>query len=99
MARLSAGLLHLATTQATIRVRLQDVVMPKPVPAGMNPFVLMSLAYRYRSSSEDAEPIVVRHVGQQDDGMPTVRIVDGRHRYVASLIAGRQDVLAIEVGA
>ena len=72
-------------------MRIEDLRPPANVPAGMNPLVVMSLAYMLRATLEDPEPIgVVR----EDGGW---RIRDGRHRLVASMIAGRSDVLAREV--
>lgn len=59
------------------------------MPAGLNPFVLFSLAYVYRSTPQDVDPIVVKREGDN------YRILDGRHRSVASMIAGRPDVLAV----
>jgi hypothetical protein len=59
------------------------------VTAGLNPLVVMSLAYLYRSTTCDTDPILVRR-----EGRGRYRICDGRHRFVASLIAGRGDVLA-----
>lgn len=57
-------------------------------PSGMNPLVVMSLTYFYRSNVMDTTPIVVRREGKN------YRIMDGRHRAVASMIAGRPTVLA-----
>jgi hypothetical protein len=54
----------------------------------MNPLVVMSLTYMYRSTTEDAPPITVKREGKH------YRILDGRHRYIASVIAGRRRVLA-----
>jgi hypothetical protein len=71
-------------------VRLEDLLLPPNVPAGMNPLVLMHFAYLYRATTGDLDPIVVRAEGGR------WRISDGRHRAVASLIAGRPDVLAVE---
>jgi len=69
-------------------LQLDRLLFPEPVSAGMNPFVLMSLAYFYRSGNEHLEPIQVTHV------QSFYRISDGRHRAVASMIAGRKLVLA-----
>lgn len=71
-----------------MRVRLEDLRFGPNPPAGMNPLVLMAMAYRLRSTTEDLDPIEVTADG---DGW---RIHDGRHRAVAALIAGRPDVLA-----
>jgi hypothetical protein len=75
------------------RIRLEELCMGANPPAGMNPLVLMSLAYDLRSSTEDPEPVAVRRIGSA-----MWRIHDGRHRMVAALIAGRPDVLAVELG-
>jgi len=71
-----------------VRIRLEDLRFGPNPPGGMNTLVLMSLAYRLRSTTEDPEPI---EVTQEDGGW---RVHDGRHRAVAALIAGRSDVLA-----
>lgn len=75
-------------------VPLDRLLFPEPVTAGMNPFVLMSLAYLYRAGNEHTTPIRVTRCGD------LYRITDGRHRAVASMIAGRKTVLAkIKEGA
>jgi uncharacterized ParB-like nuclease family protein len=73
------------------RIKLDRIIMPKPVAAGMNPLVVMSLAYMMRSTHDDPPPITVRREGDY------WRIVDGRHRYVAANIAGRHSIKAEEV--
>jgi hypothetical protein len=70
------------------RVRIEDLRFGPNPPAGMNPLVLMSLAYLLKSTTEDPAPILV---ARETDGF---RVTDGRHRAVAALIAGRSDVLA-----
>jgi ParB-like chromosome segregation protein Spo0J len=55
----------------------------------MNSLVIMSLAYMYRTGEGHAPPILVRKEGAH------YRILDGRHRFMASLIAGRRRVLAV----
>lgn len=72
-------------------VRLDRLLYPDPVAAGMNYLVIASLVHLYRSSNEDAPPITV-----QQEGSGYWRIVDGRHRSVASMVAGRKTVLAKE---
>lgn len=71
-------------------LRVDRLLFPEPVAAGMNPYVLFSLTHIYRSTNEDVEPIQVRTYGL--GGLYT--ITDGRHRSVASMIAGRKTVLA-----
>ena len=70
------------------RIRVDRLLVPPNLPAGMNVLVVMSLVYMYRSTTEDAPPITVRREGRN------YRITDGRHRYMASVIAGRRRVLA-----
>jgi hypothetical protein len=70
------------------RIRVDRILLPEPVSAGMNPLVLMSLAHHYRSTTDDVDPILVRREGKH------YRISDGRHRFVASVIAGRRRVFA-----
>jgi ParB-like chromosome segregation protein Spo0J len=60
------------------------------MPAGMNPLVLMSLAYALRSSVADVDPILVQPHG---DGW---LVLDGRHRTMAHWIAGRSTALCVE---
>jgi hypothetical protein len=69
-----------------------DRLRLKPnIPAGMDPCILLGLVPKLRKTDEDWEPIVVR-LGT--DGV--WQIQDGRHRFFASVIAGRRDVLAVE---
>lgn len=70
------------------RVPIQWITFPEPVTGGMNAYVLMSLAYMYRSTNEDTEPVELIC----DNGC--YAIADGRHRVVASMMAGRKSVLA-----
>lgn len=70
------------------QIPLDLLLFPEPVAAGMNPLVVMSLAYLYRATNEHVEPITVTPHGGH------YRITDGRHRAVASMIAGRKTVLA-----
>jgi hypothetical protein len=72
----------------SFRVRVEDVRLPPNVAAGMNVLVLMSLVYRLRATLEDPEPVVVSRCGDH------WRLHDGRHRFLAAVIAGRPDVLA-----
>lgn len=75
----------------TFRVRIENLRFGANVPAGMNPYVTMSLAYELRSTTNDPDPVEVTVC---PDG--TWRIVDGRHRAVAAMMAGRPDVLAVQ---
>lgn len=73
----------------TQRIPVDQLLILGNVPAGMNPLVVMALAYRLRSSGWDPKPIKVWHLGPE-----LYRVANGRHRYFAAVIAGRSDVLA-----
>jgi hypothetical protein len=72
-----------------VRIPVDRLLLKPAVSAGMSPFVLLSLAHLFRTTTEDADPITVTAL---DGGL--YRVDDGRHRYFASVIAGRPDVLA-----
>lgn len=55
----------------------------------MNVLVVNSLIYLFKGTNEDVQPITIRREGES-----FYRIVDGRHRAVASMMAGRKTVLA-----
>ena len=74
------------------RIPLHKIRLLKPVPCGMDPYVLMSLVPLMRKTTEDHEPVLVR---RERGGW---RLLDGRHRFFAAVIGGRQDILAVEEG-
>ena len=76
---------------STRRLRIDRLLLLPNIPSGMNPLVLMSLVYMYRSTDHDAEPITVTPTEYPG----VYRIKDGRHRFMASVIAGRRRVLAV----
>lgn len=71
-----------------MRIRLEDIRLGPNVSAGMNYMLIGVLAYKLRTTVGDLPPIQVRPIGDH------WQIVDGRHRVVAAMIAGRRDVLA-----
>lgn len=71
---------------------LDSLLFPEPVSAGVNPYVLMSLTYLFRSTNEDVEPI---EVTLETDTI--YRIKDGRHRAMAAMMAGRKYISARRV--
>lgn len=73
----------------TFRVRVEDLRLKPNIPAGMDPYVLLGLVPLMRRTAQDHTPIRVLPLG---DG--TWRVMDGRHRFLAAVIAGRPDVLA-----
>jgi hypothetical protein len=76
--------------QNTFRVRIEDLLLPPNLPAGMDVLTLFSLVALLHKTTEDPEPVTVQR--EQSHW----RITDGRHRAIAALIAGRIDVLAEE---
>lgn len=59
----------------------------------MDAYTLLGLVPLLKGSAEDHEPI------QVDRPCPTCgtsTVLDGRHRWIASVMAGRADVLAVE---
>lgn len=71
-----------------MRIPVSALAVRDNVPAGCNPLVLMSLAYMLRSSGADPEPIRVRPI----EACGMWRVMDGRHRFLAAVVAGRSDV-------
>lgn len=69
-------------------VRLDRLLFPEPVSAGMNVLVVASFTLRYRGTNEHLDPIRLDREGDN------FRIADGRHRVVASIMAGRKEILA-----
>jgi hypothetical protein len=70
-------------------IPLDRILFPEPVTAGMSLFELVAMARFYRNGNGHRKPIVVRRVGD------VFSLTDGRHRCVASMIAGRKVVLAV----
>jgi hypothetical protein len=71
-----------------IRIPIERLHLLPNIPAGMDPCVLLGLVPLLRKTGEDHPPILVREHG---DGW---QILDGRHRFMAAVIAGRSDILA-----
>jgi hypothetical protein len=69
-------------------LRFKDVIT-----AGMNPYVLLGMVPLLRNTAMDHDPILV---GEGCAACGNRVVLDGRHRWIASVIAGREDVLAIE---
>lgn len=73
-----------------LTVEIQRLLFPRPHPQGMNPWVLMSLACAMRQTHDPVGPPVT--VAREGD---LLRIVDGRHRVVAAIMAGREFISAV----
>lgn len=75
----------------TFRVPVDALRLKPNIPAGMNLAVVAAMIPRLRKTAKDWEPIVVRRIDDE-----AYRVMDGRHRFFASVLAGRPDVLAVE---
>lgn len=71
------------------KVPIANLMFKVPVTAGMNPYVLLGMVPLLRNTTQDHEPILVSWLWSD-----VYRIEDGRHRTIASIIAGRWYVLA-----
>ncbi len=70
------------------RVRIDKLLFKEPVTAGLNLGRICIFAEIMRTSNEDPGAVLLRPEGEY------FRIMDGRHRVVAAMMAGRKDVLA-----
>jgi len=75
------------------RIPLDRIRLPRSIPAGMNLLRIAAIADTLRTGGEIWDPALVRC-----DGDGWWSIVEGRHRYVASYVAGVPDLLCIEEG-
>lgn len=73
------------------RVPLHRLRMPKSIPAGMNLIRIAAIADTLLNGGEVHEPALVRLEGPGEWS-----ITDGRHRYVASYVAGMPDLWCVE---
>ena len=78
----------------TFRVPLHHLVLLEAVPCGMDFGEVGGKLKLLRTTTEDEHPVTVR----RREGLPAPywELVDGRHRFVAALVAGRHDLLAVE---
>jgi hypothetical protein len=77
-------------------VRLDRLLFPRPVPAGMDWSVIGIWAAQQRKTADPVNPPI--EVYREPDH-PFWRLRDGRHRVVAGFIAGRDWITAVEVPA
>lgn len=71
-----------------MRIPLDRLLLKPNIPAGASIYVLGGLVLLYRNTTDDAPPAEVRDLGNG-----YWRVLDGRHRFLASVIAGRGDLL------
>lgn len=76
-----------------IRVPVEDLRFKVPITAGLNPYILLGMVPLLRNTSQDHEPILV---SPPCPVCGTRVVLDGRHRWIASVMAGRSYVLAVE---
>jgi hypothetical protein len=63
------------------------------ITAGMNPLVIMSIAYQLRTSHEDIHPPIPVRPLIETEAFELWSFSDGRHRWMGHWIAGRWDAL------
>lgn len=71
------------------RISLDRLMFLGNIPAGMDWSVIGFWACQFRKSGEPGPPILV--VPIEDTGL--FRVTDGRHRVIASYIAGRTEIV------
>jgi hypothetical protein len=73
-----------------VEIRLDRLLFPRAVPAGLDWAVLGLWVCRQRKTADPVDPpIVVRAEGDY------FRIVDGRHRAIAAIASGRDAIAAL----
>lgn len=73
-----------------VELRLDSLLFPRPVPAGMDWAVIgIWVAYQRKGSDPVDPPIVVT----PENGY--YRVVDGRHRVFGAFLAGRDVIAAV----
>jgi hypothetical protein len=83
----------LQVSEPAFRIPLERLRLPPPIPAGFSPLRLYAIADALRNHGGDVrEPAQVRRL----DGGDWL-VVEGRHRYLASWIAGCSHLLCREV--
>lgn len=74
------------------RIPLHHLRLKPNLPAGMNFLRIGAIADHIRNCGGDVwEPALVRRLGPED-----WLVLDGRHRFVASYVAGVPDLLCVE---
>jgi hypothetical protein len=79
-------------TGEPVEIRLDQLLVLRNVTAGLDWAVIGANVARLRKTNLPVDP-PIRVYAEGETGL--YRIADGRHRFVASLIAGRDAVLAV----
>jgi hypothetical protein len=77
----------------TLRVPIQRLRFKDPITAGMNPYNLLGMVPLVRDHALDHPAALV---GPPCSSCGTRTVLDGRHRWIASVMAGRHDLLTEE---
>ena len=80
-------------SESAFEVPIACLLFPIPVADGLNMAMLISL-YDWMVTDPDWSPSPIRLARARSEGL--WRIEDGRHRVIASMMAGRTHVLAVE---
>lgn len=80
----------LQSMTVTFLLPLHEIHLKPNLPCGLNVLTLMAITAVLRNSHHPVEPVLVR----KEDGHWL--LVDGRHRYMAALIAGRESIACKE---
>lgn len=75
-----------------VELRLDTLLVLRNVPAGLDWAVIGLHVARLRKTNLPVDPPI--RVYEEDD-TPFYRISDGRHRFLASLVSGRDTILAV----
>lgn len=87
------GILSWGLVVDSLRVPINKLRFKDPIVAGLNAFTMMGMVPLLRSTALDHDPVLV---DAPCETCGTRTVFDGRHRWIASVIAGRSDVLARE---
>lgn len=69
---------------------VHEIRLAPVLPCGLAPLTLYAIAATLRNTHDPVDPVEVEQRGGQ------WHLVDGRHRLIASVIAGRADIRCVE---
>lgn len=77
----------------SLRVPVTALRFKDVITAGLDPYVLLGLVPLLRKTAQDHDPVLV---SQPCPTCGTRITLDGRHRWIAAVLAGRHDIPANE---
>lgn len=77
------------------RLPVHELRLKPNLPCGMNYMLVGAIAHTLRTTHTPVEPILVAWRAEFQGWL----LIDGRHRWVAHLVAGRSEVWCVEDGA